>query len=302
VYINEKDIEFDLRHLGDLDAVDDVLRRLHSDKQNSWEQIHSDLNETFRDGNQWDEYLEPIFKEYYDKNEYDVHYELGTPNYETFYSTYFQMFIEEGVIQDEFIESATRKSYEGYEDTIQKEIDDIEKYMTIDNNEVRVNSVQFINFLLKNNISKIQDNLVTILNEYTEQSNINTSDFDHDYNYETQYPTYKDLDTKIETYFNDLIRDMENTTQCLEDRKAFKDIYSKFFKNNPVYENDYVYIEIHDLRVNCEDGTVMITYKNKKKKKEYTGKVKVKNLPVYVTNYELFENYVRFRENTKGGI
>jgi hypothetical protein len=301
VFVDDHDIEFELRHLNDeLNTVDDTLRQLNHDKEGSWDQIYSDQEENFRDNEDWGNVLEPIFEGYFSGNTYDVQYELGTPLYQNFHDSYFQMFIEDDSIQNEYLESITRKSYESYENDIQEEINNIKKYITINNNEVSVKTTQFINFLTKNNITHIKNNLVTTLNQYIDESKVISGEFEYYYNYDVEYPTYKDMETVVERFFNDLISDMENTKQCLEYRELFNDIFSRIFKNNTEYENEHVYIKIVDTRVNCEDGTVSIIYKNKDKKKEYNGNVKVKNLPVYATNYELFENYMRFIKNTKG--
>lgn len=290
VFVDDEEIEFDIKHLTDeLEGVDGALSQLRNDKQNSWNQIYNDQYESFGSNDEWNGALEPLFKAYFEGNTYDVQYELGTPNYKTFYDTYFLLFTEDDSIQDEYIDNITRKSYQSYEDNVQSEINDIEKYISIDNDEVKVNTIQFINFLSKNNIDHIKDNLVTTLNQYIVEGGIQTTDFEFYYNYETEYPNYKDMESAINKFFQDLITDIDNTKQCLEYRELFNNIFKRIFKNNIEYENEHVYIRILDTKVDCVNGTVSIIYKNKDKKKEYRGNVKVKNLPVYATNYELFE-------------
>lgn len=300
VFVDDHEIEFELKHLNDeLNAVDDALRQLSHDKDNSWDQIYSDQQENFDSNEEWGQALEPIFAAYFSGNTYDAQYELGTPTYQNFYDSYFQMFMEDDSIQNEYLEAITRKSYESYENDVQEEIDGIKKYIIIDKDVVYVKTIQFINFLTKNNITHIKNNLVTILNQYIDESHIpGVGEFDHYYGYETEYPTYKDMESAVDRFFNNLMSDMENTKQCLEYRELFNDIFTRIFKNNTEYENDHVYIKILDTRINCADGTVSIIYKNKDKKKEYKGNVKVKNLPVYATNYELFESYIKFKKIT----
>jgi hypothetical protein len=293
VFVDENEIKFEMKDLIDeLEATDDALNRLKRDKQNSWDQIYNNQQENF--------VLEPIFKSYFEQNSYDAQYELGTPTYQSFYDTYFQMFIEDDSIQENFLDAITRKSYENYENNVQKEINDIEKYLTINYKTVKINIIQFIRFLTRNKIEHIKNNLIVILNQFINESDIQTDDFEYYYNYETEYPNYKDMESTIDKFFQEIIMDMENTKQCLEYRELFNNVFSRFFKNNTEYENEHVYIKILDTRVNCDNGTVRIYYKNKDKNKEFNGEVKIKNLPVYATNYELFECYTRFRENTKG--
>jgi hypothetical protein len=56
-------------------------------------------------------------------------------------------------------------------------------------------------------------------------------------------------------------------------------------------------VNIESMDIDCGDGSVHITYFNKDTGKRYNGKVKVDNLPSYVTNYQLFENLITFKKN-----
>lgn len=90
-----------------------------------------------------------------------------------------------------------------------------------------------------------------------------------------------------------------------------KEIYQKYYNNldyddfvriakaDPTSENEHIYIHIVDPKVNCEDETVNIMYKNKDNNTTYNGNVKVENLPTYATNYTLFEAYLTFKKNIK---
>jgi hypothetical protein len=56
-------------------------------------------------------------------------------------------------------------------------------------------------------------------------------------------------------------------------------------------------VKILNSQVDCEDGSIEIEYKNKDTGKKYTGSVKIDNLVSYLTNYQLFENYISFKKN-----
>jgi len=295
-------IIFYFRKLSDeLSSISSTLQQMRYDLSNSWEHVSGDQENQFDEEQQWINGLEPIFKEYFEKNEYNAQYELGTPIYENFHQSYFQGFMENQDIRDELIKQITSLSHEGYEDDVQKNIDHVEEYLTIDGTKVSIKNTKFIQFIVERKINKINNNLHQVLIEYIDSGgDLASEEYEYYYNYDTKYPTYKEMESTVDRYFNDMIDDMDNTRECIKHREDFNNLYSNFFKNNPTYENKHVFIHINDTRVNCIDGTVNITYKNKDKKKEYRGDVKITNLPVYATNYELFENYIRFRENTKG--
>jgi hypothetical protein len=283
------------------ERVKEALSSLKYDKQNSDQRVYEDQQNSI-DEKEWKERLEPIFKEYYLGNQHDVQYQLGCPNYETFVASYYQGFFESDDIQEVYLQQLVNNSTDSFEENLQTYISHIMEYIDVDyDSEVSLNIVNFIKYLMFKNIEQINGNISDILEDYIDFSKIDTSDYyEIYYQYELIPPRYNQISSDIEKYFNDLMEDMETTTQCIEYREKFNMIFDRLFKNNPTYENDMVYIRINDMRVNCDDGTVDITYTNKKKKKTYRGAVKIENLPVYATNYELFECYVRFRENTKG--
>lgn len=304
VYIKDKSLVFSFDKLPEaISEVSNNLNQLNHDKDDAWDHVYRDQQEGRDDDKQWQDTLEPIFKEYFDKNTNMVRYDLGSFNYEDFKTDFFQGFYENDGIQDAYLESLTKKSYGNFESRVDEEISDIEKYMIIswrNPNEVKVSIANFIQFIIKNEIVIIKNNLEEVMEDYINDSRIGNFEYDYYYDYEVIYPTYQDIENSVDEHFSEMIDDLEGTRQCVETRKKFNDIYAKFFNNNPTYENAHVYIHIVDLKVNCDNGSVNIIYKNKDKNKTYNGYVKVENLPVYITNYELFESFMNFRKNVIG--
>lgn len=281
-----------------LDSIQTALSYLKSDKQDSRTRVYNEFYEGM-DDDSWKNALEPIFKEYYDDNENTVRYELGATNYEIFKANFFEGFIENDKIREDFIDGVVDKSTDSFEENLQKEIDSITTYIDVDyDNEIIVDTVNFLKYINKENIQKIDDNLGEILENYAIDNDVDgmaANFYDAYYDYNTTYPKYKDIERVVDKYFNELLDSVESTKQCIEYREKFNMIYDRLFKKQSEYENENVYIKINDLRVNCDDGTVNITYFNKKNNKKYTGNVKIDNLPVYATNYELFESYFNFK-------
>jgi len=292
-------IRFYLKKISNdtLQEVQNALSCLKSDKSDSYERVYSDFSEGM---DNWNEALEPMFKEYHDANEYDVHYGLGTPNYESFKANYLEGFVEDEKIRDEFIDGVVRNSSDSFEENLQDEINSIVAYIDVDyDNEVALNTVNFLKYIMDKEIEKINGNLDEVLEDYVDNSGINVTDYyEAYYNYGTTYPKYKDMQSAVDNYFNGLLENMEATRQCIEYREKFNMIYNRLFKKQSEYENENVYIKINDFKVNCDDGTVNITYYNKKKNKRYTGNVKIDSIPVYATNYELFESYFNFKRHS----
>jgi len=284
-----------------LQSIQSALSSLKSDRQDAYSRVYSDFSDGM-DDDSWKSALEPIFKEYHDANEYDVHYGLGTPNYQSFKDRYFEGFLENDEIREGFIDGVVNKSTDAFEENIKDEIDAISGYIDVDyDNEIIINTVNFLKYLRKKNIEKIDGNIEDVLEDYASDYNVDSmaeNYYEAYYNYGTTYPKYKDMESAVDKYFNNLLDNMEATKQCIEYREKFNMIYDRLFKNKPEYENENVYIKINDFKVNCDDGSVYITYFNKKKNKRYEGYVKIDSIPVYATNYELFESYFNFKRHS----
>lgn len=81
---------------------------------------------------------------------------------------------------------------------------------------------------------------------------------------------------------------------CDEYEETLNNIRNKFFNGGYSLDNEHITIYIHNQGdINCKDGTVNITYLNKKTDDRRTGNVKIDKLPTYATNLQLFERKMK---------
>lgn len=294
--IGEK-ITFSIKKLDDdLESVENVLAYYKSDIYNSGDRLYDDIS------NDDDEYkknrLERIFKEYYEKNKNIISSEFGVINYNQFKNEFFDNFSEDTKIQEEIYNTYVSINLDGYELKCQELIDDIEKYISFDRirqyYEIELQIGYFSLFLAKKNITSIKDNLEELLNDYISYYNIQT-EYEYVYDYQGRDVEYKDLKNEIGDYFDKLMDDMEITQECSKLRLKLSDIIQKLFKGSTTFENEHVMVELNNLKIDCEDGTINIIYLNKDTNKRFEGPVKVDNLTSYVTNYSLFESFIGFK-------
>jgi len=302
VYISGGYIVFStksIRNYGTIEDVHHTLDSYKSDESSSYDRVYDDLRDRLYEDENVAEELEPLFKKYYEENEYILKSELGVFNYEEFKKDYFEPFYKDSQIQEDFLSETTRLNADSFESQAQNSVNDIEKYMTIDDNrsgyDIELNIVYFIQFLIKNKITKIDDNLYDLIETYIEQNNIQTEyEFNYDYGHESA--GWNEMKNDIERYFDKLIESGDITKECINVREKFNEVLRSVFNNNTTFENEHVYVRVKS-GVDCNNQSVDIEFKNKDTGKLYNGHVKVDNLASYVTNYKLFENFITFKKN-----
>lgn len=308
IYFNEGYIIFPIKNIRYYDNIREVQERVSSfrnDRNQAYDRVYDDMYNRFYDDEDLIYYLLPFFEKYYKENEYKVKHELGAINYEYFKKDYFEMFYKNEKIKQLFIEESVSLSVDEYENIIEEHINDIEKYIKFGGGgyygglEVEINVVNFLQFIVKENITTINDNLFeSIIESFIDDNDIpkSSDDYPEDiYNY-GEYAGWDKMEFGIEKFFEELIDDGEVTKECLGVRQKFNDVYSKIFKNNNFFENEHVRIKILS-RVDCSTGSVEIDFRNKDTGKSYKGDVKVENLASYATNYQLFESFIKFKKN-----
>lgn len=292
---------------SELDELHTTITAYEQDINNSYDAIYDDVKSQINDNN-YDEnnesVLVPFFKKYYEENIVKINEDLGIFNYQSFEKYYLSDFIKDSNIEQTYCEKYADINYPTYQSEVQNELNNITKYINIDSDygrthEVKLNLTFFVQFLLIRGIMKIENNLEQLIDDFISFKNISS-----EYNYEIMYHiNYKDvkwsdMESDVEKYFDDLIDEIEFPMECLELRKKFDQIYSGLFKNKEVFENEHVYVKISS-GVDCENGSVKIEYKNKDTDETFGGDVKVDSLASYVTNYKLFESFVRFKKIIK---
>jgi hypothetical protein len=302
VYISGNYIVFNIKSIRNYGKIEDVMHTIdsyNSDISSSYDRVYDDLRDRFYDDENVAGELEPLFKRYYEENSHTLKSELGVFNYEQFKKDYFEPFYTDSQIQEDFLSETTRLNSDSFQSDAQNSVNEIEKYITIEGNrygyEINLNMVFFIQFLIKNNITKIDDNLFDLIETYIEKNDIQT-EYDFNYDYGHEIAGWDDMKEDIENYFDKLIENGDITTNCIEVREKFNDIFSRVFNDNTTFENEHVYVRIKS-GIDCDNESVDIEYKNNDTGKIYNGHVKVDNLASYVTNYKLFENFITFKKN-----
>jgi hypothetical protein len=299
-------VNFEIGSYRSYSTIGDVSNTISSyeyDINNSFDRIYEDLRDRFYNDNDIAEEIEPLFKKYYEENSDEIRESLGSFNYGQFKKDYFQIFYQSDKIQQEFLDQSTRLNQESYEAEAQRSVNEIEKYIKIDadyrHTNVELNIVYFIQYLVKNNISKFDgegEDLLNTIENYISEYGIDT-EYEY-YGYDGYTAGWNEMKTEIEDFFEKLIDDGEVTKECLSVREKFNDVRNRIFKNKDYFENEHVIIKLFS-GVDCSNQSVEINFKNKDTGKSYRGNVKVENLASYATNYQLFENYITFKKIIK---
>jgi hypothetical protein len=273
--------------------------RIQNSHDEIYDRIRNDITEA--DGH---ERLKLFFKKYYDENEVNIKTDLGVFDYRTFEEYFFKEFIEDSDIRDKYCQKYADLNYPAYEDELNNELTDIKKFIDIEYYsgnlyEIQINKIYFIQYLINKKINKIENNLEDLIESFISFKGIST-EFNYDSLYDINYQEveWSNFESDVNEYFEELIDKIEIPTECINLKKKFNDIFLRLFKNNVVFENEHVYVKILG-GADCENGSVKINYKNKDTGEDFTGDVKVDSLASYVTNYKLFECFIRFNKIIK---
>lgn len=301
--INDENITFWVKRLDDdVERVHDTLSYYEHDANSGSDRVWDDISNADWE---WNEELEPSFKKYYEENREDIRVYFSIPNYEMFKNNYFDNFINNEKIKDEYMSSMADLSTDSYEKKAEEYVDDIKKYIDFDGYSrqysISVNMTHFIQFLMIVDIKKIEDNLNDVLSKYIDHYNVQT-EYEGIYDYDRVGIIYgseenERFNTEVDDYFEILKDDLESNTKCFEAREILNRIVKDLFKGSSYYENDHVIIKLPSMNINCDDQTIYIEFTNKDTGKNFKGNVKVDNLSSYAINYQLFETYITFKKN-----
>lgn len=287
---------------GDLEEVESNLNYLQYEKNNVYETLREDIIEYLNNDDKWENFANNLFKKYYDENSSAIRTHFGIYNFDDFRDNYFEEFMNEEKIKDTFIDNYLDINISNFENEIQEEIDKIEKYLNFNRMsrsfEIGI-SLPFFILYLKNNEINDFDNfkyIEDLFNDFINFYDIPTY-YEPTYLTDVTYPDYsnRDIEYKVEKFFEYLKTD--DDADCEQNRKDFNYIYTKVFNKKSTIENNKIFLKINSKTIDCVNGTVNVTYKNKETGKTYTGEVKIKNLPNYVFNYQLFESLITFKKN-----
>jgi hypothetical protein len=303
IELQESFIVFPIKSLknGAIEDVESVISSYEADKENAYDRVYEDLEDRMYGNDEKSETLEPYFEEYYKQNSNKLKSELGVFNYEQFKNNYFEPFYKSEDIIDTYIDKTTSLNYEIFEIDAKASVTEIEKYIQINYSrysggyDIYLALSHFFQLLINKNIQSIDNNLLDIIEDYIEVNRIQT-DYEYNYNFGNDVPEYNDLKDKIEEFFEKEIDDRDASERCVEVRNKFNDVIRTVFNGNSFFENEHVLVIVKS-GVDCGTESVDIQFRNKDTGKTYNGMVKVENLASYVTNYQLFEQFIKFKKN-----
>jgi hypothetical protein len=258
-----------------------------------------------RMGNEDSDYIRDILshylEEYYKRNADELRSSYGYRDYEEFKSDQYDNFTQNDNIWDWYSDTYVSKNAQHFENAAQAEADAIEKYIDFDTygrkEEIKVKLPYFLLFLAKKDYKTIdgkEDYMVDVLDNYVSYYNID-NDYEGIWDHQVDDVTYEDLEKPITEYFEKLFDDFEGMIKCGEYRNILNDVVQKVFKGSDRVENEEFMIYLPSMKIDCDSGTIIIVFKDKKKGTSETGPVKVENLASYATNYKLFENIISFK-------
>lgn len=296
-------IDIEMSNLaGDVVDVENTYESFYTERQFVTEDLMNEIYDDLNHDETWKNICESLFNGYYIKHKNNILNKLRIRDYETFYKEYFEKFVKDDKIKETFANeyvNINESSLEGKIDDIINGITNYFKFLRSygTRKNFKINLPRFVLFLKREDISSLEDfrYFEDLLDKYIYFYGIPTYYEPVDRN--TEYPdsSNKNILEQIENFFLEYEDDIDD--ECKNKDKQLRDIIQKFFNGDKKFENERVFLEINDTVVNCEKGTVNVTFKDKTSGKTYNGDVKINNLPNYIYNYQLFENIITFKKN-----
>lgn len=312
VNIGSGTISFDVDQIkNDVEQVEQNMGWYEYETNHGWAFVYDDVRDRGIDEYEREKLREYI-SVYYEKNKDEFQDTFSIRNFQEFIDNFFDNYISNNDVQEYFWSDIADLSYQSYEQTNQSTLDEIKKDIDISSNyssgyEITLGLVKFIQFLLKNNISEIPDeeSLHEMLDDYVSYCG-HGGDFERSYDYNITYPKYTDngsLSNRTDKYFEEIFENVETSGECIQLRKKFNEILQKYFKNGTTYQNEHIRVRLKSNEIDCETGMVKVEYDNLDTGETYGGwrdkndGVKIDNLVSLLTNYKLFESYIKFKKN-----
>jgi hypothetical protein len=305
-------IIFNVNSLDDqAEQISNTIDYYQYDMQDSFSRVYEDLRDRF-DEEWWRGFSEKTLDTYYNQNKSSIASNLGFLSVDSFKEYFLDSFYENEKIKDAAIDYMAESASESYSILCRERINEYIDYISFDRRynsgyDININKVYFSQFLGETATVSMEfiegrgdDGILEIVEEFIEHYNLNT-EYEGIYDYDFDEPEYSKeststFTTRVESFFEIEEENMEG--ECKNTMKKFNEIKQKLFNNSNQFENDDVLVRLNSI-VDCSDNTVDITFTNKNTGKMSRGKVKVENIPNYVTNYALFESLVSFKKLIK---
>jgi len=296
--------------IDDLEQLEQNVGWYEYESDHGWEFVYDDMKDRGIDEYE-EEKLREFLMPYYEQNKEEFSQKFSIKNFDGFVLNFFDTFKERDDVQDAFWSDIADLSHESYEngnvvmvDEIKKDIDIRSAYKGY---EVSLNSVKFIQFILKKGYEEVpeEDILNDMLSDFVGYCK-HDGEFERIYDYVITYPKYGEsnqLTKETDKFFDYILEDVERSGGCMKLRQTLNQIIQKYFNNySKTYENEHIKVKLKSTEIDCDKGMVKIEYTNKDTGERFGGwnepdGVKVENLASLLTNYKLFESLIRFKKN-----
>lgn len=292
--------------VDDLEQLEQNVGWYEYEANHGWEFVYDDMKDRGLDDYE-DEKLQSFLNDYYTQNLHEFSQKFSIKDFEQFLINFYDTFKDNDNILDAFWSDIADLSYESYEngntvmvDEIKKDIDVRSAYKGY---EVSLNSVKFVQFILKKGYEEVpeEDMLNEMLNKFVAYCG-HAGEFERIYDYEIKYPKYgesNNLTKETNKFFNYILDDVERSGNCMKLRQTLNEIFKKYFNNyTKTFENEHIKVKLKSTEIDCDKGTVKIEYTNKDTGEKFGAwgepdGVKVENLVSLLTNYKLFETKLK---------
>lgn len=306
IYFGRSWVHFDFsRGLpAGIEMIRDVVSHYEVDADNTYDRVQYDISDwLYDDRDAYAVNIEGFFEHYYNENSDEIANKTGYMTYDDFKSNLFHSFLKLDSIKEEFISTVVEATMPNYAAECDAIVDSIHQFIKFDSyKQVSLSSPFFIQHLLKNNITKIdnEDHFEDIVDDYCMSNDVPTDHYQID-TYETVYPKPGDehlrLTSLIEDKLNEIIDNFTSHEECAKQQEYLTSIVRKYFNEYEYVDNKYIHLSLLDKQVDCETGNIRISYTNKETGRSYQGPIKVENLINYLTNHQMFEWFVTFKKN-----
>ena len=291
----DKELEFNFSRIddGDLEQVRDTSNQYRYDSDpyaDHTEYLRNDIND-MGDDDWYEEQIGKLLKEYYDKvvvlpgvNTYEQYRELMSDYWENLISDYAD---EYAYLNDGTVTDAARK-----------ELNAIEKFITVDDNYIKVPPAQMALFIEKEKLTELSD-LESFFSAYCNHHSLVFEYENPMWNMNLEYPKLNEMRSHLDGYTKKIEEDLEQTPECMSKKEELIKVRKQFFGGGNYFRKDDLRIELKGGYDCNENGVnVIIDYMEKNPNnpdvsnwKRWSGFMDIERIVEYITNERLFEGY-----------
>lgn len=304
--VNPYIVQIELKESGfeqsdELDGLRNTINHIDSQLANIVDFLYDDINDEYINDYRNDLFRSFLEKYYEDNRDY-ISNSFGFTEKNKFIETMLPEMLEDDKFFDNFIDTYVSLSVVPIESELKNELLKYDRTIKLDYSTTIINKPAFMVYLLKKNISSIDENLVDVLSDFITSSDVMIEEelvYDLLYR-ERIIPKYNDMKEHIDKFVEEQEDIYHSNEKWVKDNEKLSELIRTTFKGKQTIENDIVKLSILLPKVDVETGKVPIKYLDKKTGETHEGLVSVDSIPDYVYNYKLYESFIRYTELIKG--